>query len=1339
MSKSYRRNSGKAVLASLTGLVLASSMWAPASAVEAPDGAPTAEGIELQTLPPGLKINDNLSKATGEVAVFVQFEGEGAFAQTQPRVVQQGLQKPVDRTAQVREIRAQTQAKADAIVSEVSGKALYTTTNTIPGVAVQGDAEAIRALAQRPDVVKISRLTPKVPTNKGGVIDTRALNTWAGDLGETGNGVTIAIIDTGVDYTHAGFGGPGTTEAFDAASAPEAQAAPPLAEWYDEAKYVGGWDLVGDTYNADDTADPESDFPYQPEPMEDPNPIDCQSHGSHVAGTAAGYGVDADGNTFDGSYADLDAEAVNAMRIGPGTAPEAQIVSLRVFGCAGSSLVVGDALDRVLDPNGDGNFGDRAHVVNMSLGSNFPIPDDPEVDIVNALTAQGVLSVASSGNDGDTYDIGGTPGSAKSALTVANSIGSQITLDRIDILAPPAEEEAGPASGQYSVNFDYQAATEDQLTGTVVMAPESNRFGCNPFEPGTFDGQWVWLQWEEDGAFPCGSGTRFDHVAAGGGAGVVLDSPRDVFDAGIAGNATIPGVQFNRASSERLRPEAAEGTLQIRLSPEYIAASSGPSNVLDTLNPSSSRGIHGSFGVVKPDVAAPGTQIGSVAVGTGNGGSVKTGTSMAAPNVAGIAALVYAATELNAYEVKNAIMNTATNDLTVEAGGDVEYAPNRTGSGRVDALNAVNTDAIAYDSEDPALVTVNFGVVEVGADGYSATRKIAVRNISDEPHTYSAEYLPATTVPGVRVEVTSNPVEVPANATAEVEVSMIIDDPAAMVKAIDPAAEVTHTITLLEPPLDVTRQYIAQASGRVELTSETTNTLRVPVHGAPKPVSDMSAQPRVQYPTGSDLQEPLVLSGRGLSQGGALGEQTSYTSLVSPFVLGQESARRTDLSLESLSSLDLKTVGAASTAPGIMAAGGDPAEGVLNIGISTWDNWSVMTGSQNINVELDTNNDETPDFLVETFREPGVDLDLFLVSSLDADGIPTGLTLVPANGVDGATDTNTFDTNVVTIPVPLSVLGLELGNSNPVKYNVRTVSTFTVNLDGDIIGEVDETGWIDFNVTDPSLWYIGASGAGTAFADLDGATIQVNRDRGVAKANILLLHHHNASGTREEIVPIQVGKKMFTDIGRADHRDSIVALEQLAITDGWEEANGTFTFRPFEPVNRDVMAAFMYRLADVSSFAEPGNSPFADLNGPADPGADTEFFYKEMTWMESAGLADGWEEPEGLPTYRPLTAVNRDVMAAFMHRYASEYCDIEAAIEYEGTDNPFADIPDNFVFEKEVSWMSDAEISFGWTESGRTEFRPYEEVTREQMAAFMIRLLDYVDENGGCTPGRVDN
>lgn len=92
-----------------------------------------------------------------------------------------------------------------------------------------------------------------------------------------------------------------------------------------------------------------------------------------------------DGKTFRGDYNKLTAEQVKKMKIGPGSAPEAEILGFRVFGCEGTTNVVGEALDRVLDPNGDGDFSDRANIVNLSLGSDFGVIDDPENDIIEAL------------------------------------------------------------------------------------------------------------------------------------------------------------------------------------------------------------------------------------------------------------------------------------------------------------------------------------------------------------------------------------------------------------------------------------------------------------------------------------------------------------------------------------------------------------------------------------------------------------------------------------------------------------------------------------------------------------------------------------------------------------------------------------------------------------------------------------------------------------------------------------------------------------------------------------------------------------------------------------------
>jgi alpha-tubulin suppressor-like RCC1 family protein len=104
----------------------------------------------------------------------------------------------------------------------------------------------------------------------------------------------------------------------------------------------------------------------------------------------------------------------------------------------------------------------------------------------------------------------------------------------------------------------------------------------------------------------------------------------------------------------------------------------------------------------------------------------------------------------------------------------------------------------------------------------------------------------------------------------------------------------------------------------------------------------------------------------------------------------------------------------------------------------------------------------------------------------------------------------------------------------------------------------------------------------------------------------------------------------------------ITWLSEKGISTGWREANGTSTFRPIAPVNRDAMAAFMYRFAGSPDYGTPGRS-FLDVS------KDNQF-HTQITWLASHGISTGWIEPDGSATYRPLNAVNRDAMAAFLYR-----------------------------------------------------------------------------------------
>src|SRR5438270_3888039 len=126
-------------------------------------------------------------------------------------------------------------------------------------------------------------------------------------------------------------------------------------------KVKGGTDLVGDSYDAN-----PNNATYQPVPHPDPNPLDCAStspnvgHGSHVAGSAAGFGV-LNNATYTGPY--NSAAYQQHFQIGPGVAPKADLYAVRVFGCAGSTNVVTDAIDWAV--------ANKMDVISMSLGSAF--------------------------------------------------------------------------------------------------------------------------------------------------------------------------------------------------------------------------------------------------------------------------------------------------------------------------------------------------------------------------------------------------------------------------------------------------------------------------------------------------------------------------------------------------------------------------------------------------------------------------------------------------------------------------------------------------------------------------------------------------------------------------------------------------------------------------------------------------------------------------------------------------------------------------------------------------------------------------------------------------------
>ena len=128
-------------------------------------------------------------------------------------------------------------------------------------------------------------------------------------------------------------------------------------------------------------------------------------------------GVLANGTGYTGPYNATTVSNPADWTIGPGVAPKADIYSIRVFGCNGSTDVTVDAIEWAVDHDMD--------VINMSLGSPFGSADDPSAQATTNAVKAGIVVATSAGNNGLNQYIVGSPSTADGAISVAAIDGTQ--------------------------------------------------------------------------------------------------------------------------------------------------------------------------------------------------------------------------------------------------------------------------------------------------------------------------------------------------------------------------------------------------------------------------------------------------------------------------------------------------------------------------------------------------------------------------------------------------------------------------------------------------------------------------------------------------------------------------------------------------------------------------------------------------------------------------------------------------------------------------------------------------------------------------------------------------
>jgi subtilisin family serine protease len=983
----------------------------------------------------------------------------------------------------------------------IGATVIYRTQRVYNGIAVRVSADKLAEIRRLPGVKAIHPVSTKQLDNASSVPLIGAPQVWnSSSSNNTGEGIKVGIIDTGIDYIHTNFAGTGLEADYDRNDTTIVTD----NVIFPSAKVVGGYDFAGDEYDAD------SDDPALNTPKPDQDPQDCNGHGSHVAGTAGGFGVNSDGTTYTGEYGPN--TPFNTMRIGPGVAPKAKLYALKVFGCDGSTDVTDAALEWSVDPNGDGDFADRLDVVNMSLGSDFGSPYDSSAVASDNAAAAGVVVVASAGNSGDTYYISGSPGISARTINVASSVDSTSIYDGFRVNAPASAAGVKPAS--QSVAFNWEG--KSPVTADLVY-PASQPTGCAAFDAtnkALIAGKIVLLDWTDG---QCGSVARGANVVAAGGVGFILADNSEDFDLLITGSAVIPGVSTLKQVGDELKTALSSSTVNVTLTPEYNNSIRYVDNALnDTLSAFSSRGPRRGDSLLKPDIAAPGQSIFSTAVGTGDEGTSLNGTSMAAPHVAGSMALLRQMhPDWTVEELKALAMNTANNDLrSARADNAPIYGPGRVGAGRITLTDASANSVIAYNAEEAGVVSVSFGAPEVVGDMTTA-KNIHVVNKSDTALSYNATYEPVVDTPGVSYSLSRSVVNLDPFGFLNVVVTM---------RATASQMRHQHDVTVSEMQTSP-RHWMNEEAGYVILTpagsSATAPQLRVPIYAAPRAASDMKAK-NTQLDFGPDNTGTvdIELVGQEIDTGSNYPVDT--TSIVTALEL-QHSSPNEATSEGIVNNTDLKYVGVASDvyATGQGAPNGDVSKATLAFGIVTHGKWSTPNESE-FDVYIDTNRDGEDDYVLFNWNlssaTGGADAtDVFITYLIH---LNTGGAVIAdfLNGISPSVmNTAIFNSNVMVLPVSAASLGLS-GSDATFNYRVYTFSR-------DADGVVDDSGPLTYNPANPGL-DLSDNTAGTPFySDLDGQVIPVNYNRTAYKLarsqGVLLLHHHNTLERHAEVVRIK--------------------------------------------------------------------------------------------------------------------------------------------------------------------------------------------------------------------------
>ncbi len=544
---------------------------------------------------------------------------------------------------------------------------LYSYTHTFNGFSAQLTGEQAENLRRNPQVIGVWEDKPEqVQTSR-----TPALLGLTGPGGQhtnniKGDGIVVGIVDTGIWPENPSFADDGTY------TMPQNWKG--ICDAGEESPAVScNNKLIGARYFKE-----SFESAYEIQPGEFISPRDADSHGSHVAATAAG-------NT--GVAAEIGGAAQGTVS---GIAPRAHIAMYKACwnsdyvapdGTAERGCFYGDTMAAI-----DAAVADGVDVINYSIGGS--LTDLTTISAASMLraTQAGVVMAVAAGNDGASNKIEtvGTP-----APWVISVAASGFTVNAIEVASPSVNGKISAIEGSAARALALTGA----VTGDIAIANPLN--ACTPLSnAAALQGKVVLLQ-----RGTCDFVTKVANAQAAGAKAVVVfnnAAGNPIAMGGTNPANVIPGVMVSLADGQRIGNAAAAGeTVSVTLDPAFVSnamadfSSKGPNKAVND--------------IIKPDITAPGVNV--LAAGTpetftkpkGSNFTYMSGTSMASPHIAGMAALLKQQhPDWTPAMIKSALMTTAGQDVT-KASSAVPAGIFDFGSGHAQPVLAA-TPGLVYDT-----------------------------------------------------------------------------------------------------------------------------------------------------------------------------------------------------------------------------------------------------------------------------------------------------------------------------------------------------------------------------------------------------------------------------------------------------------------------------------------------------------------------------------------------------------------------------------------------------------------------------------------------------------------